>query len=66
MGPYDLSKLLFVGKSTENASDILVVLRQSASKKKDNNTEILKFAPEVNFAYWITLLSKVCFYFYII
>ncbi|KAE9553613.1 hypothetical protein FO519_003158 [Halicephalobus sp. NKZ332] len=58
LGPYDLSKLVFVGKSTENASDILVVLRQVASKKKESNVETLRFAPEINFAYWITLLAK--------
>lgn len=60
-GPFDLSRLLFVGKSTENASDINVVLRPISQTKKVNNQsgEIIKFAPEDNFSFWITLLTKV-------
>lgn len=60
-GPFDLSRLLFVGKSTENASDINVVLRPISQTKKVNNQngEIIKFAPESNFSFWITLLTKV-------
>uniref|UniRef100_A0AC34FU86 Rho-GAP domain-containing protein n=1 Tax=Panagrolaimus sp. ES5 TaxID=591445 RepID=A0AC34FU86_9BILA len=59
-GPYDLSRLLFVGKSIENASDVIVVLRpvKQGQKVTHGNAEVLKFAPEENFRFWITLLAK--------
>uniref|UniRef100_A0A914Z7P2 Rho-GAP domain-containing protein n=1 Tax=Panagrolaimus superbus TaxID=310955 RepID=A0A914Z7P2_9BILA len=59
-GPYDLSRLLFVGKSIENASDIIVVLRsvKRGQTITHGNAEVLKFAPEDNFHFWITLLAK--------
>uniref|UniRef100_A0A7E4ZSU0 Rho-GAP domain-containing protein n=1 Tax=Panagrellus redivivus TaxID=6233 RepID=A0A7E4ZSU0_PANRE len=60
VGPFDLSRLLFVGKSTDNASDIIVVLRPTNQNRKTShaNAEVVRFAPEENFAFWISLLAK--------